>query len=1608
MEKGTKNKTLKRCVIAVAVTLLLIILLPFTLYIPFVQSIVKDYVAEKVSEATGWDVSIGAFHLKFPLAVDIADVQVLDANRDTMLLARQLTADVELLPLLDKQINVRKASLREGFYRMVTEDSALTLRAKLQSCDVADARIDLGRNDVAVAEATAADGDVTLHYDPTRKKPSDDTTSEYWTIEAGKALLSNVRYRMDLLPVIDSLDAVIGNASALNCKVDTRRCTVDCDDLTVDGLKAAYFYPSEQWLAEHPEVAFPVDTIAKKQPSPDWVVKGRHVQLRNGSGLYAMRGAKPAKGFDPYYISGDSLHFDITDFFNKASDVKLAINTIGGRERCGLEVTSGHGIVTIDSTAVTLDKLTMATRRSKLTAQGTVPYDIMAANPAKALDLVASASVSPDEVVMFAPAAGDYTRYLPSRSNIDLDLDINGSMADALVRKGRIDIPGMARLAIDGTFSNILAANRRARLNIDGNIGQLNQAKGLFLDRTTAEQVNLPPMAAKGNIVIDGNSYAGRLTATTGAGRMALDGSVNLNSERYDVNVKTDNFPIQSILPKSQLGNVTGHFAARGAGFNPLANGVATDADVNLSSITFNGREYRDVTLNGRIVDGRLTARANSQNEALDLALDIQSSIANDYYDYSVDGRINDLDLQRLGFSDVPFDIRMGLSSMGTIDLRNSYYDVTAALSNVDVTYDQQRYVSEAATATLLASPDTVKASINEGDLTADAHFSCSLDTLLSRSSLLAGILNRQIEKRWLNFAEINDALPRFDLMARMGGNNLLSEFLRGSDMGVRNLNLTASKDSLLNLSGRALGLKTPSFTLDTVVIDAHQQGSDLNYAIHLGNKKGNLDDFAVTDLSGSLGNNSIKALVQQANRKGVTGFDFGVNAFINGDILSLNLFPENAIIGYKSWRINPDNYINYDIQRFQLDGNLNIENDNGYLSIASEPNPDSIRNDLHINIDDVNLAEWLSLSPLSPAIKGKLSATSTITSGDGLYIGSGTIGLGGITYGSAYLGNFDLNLNINYDPASGNNTAQAILVADDIEALTVTGSLNGKATHIDAIAEHFPLRVVNPFLPEGTVQLDGYLNGDLDLTGSIDEPSIKGFIKADSAEVILPTFGSHLNIDTTRLNIDGNSFFFRDFALYGANGNPLSVNGSFSLKNLSPYLDLSFEGNNVQIIDSKQRKESMIFGSGFANLRGAVKGRVSRLNVDANVTVLPTTNVTYVMSDDVTTLSQTSADGLVEFVQFNKPEGEDEAADAQAKHVESFGMNITAPINVQRGSIINVFLDPSGKDIVQISGNGNLTYTQNFIGDRRLQGRYSVNSGFVKYHPPLISEKFFTLTPGSYVSFSGDMSNPTLDLHATSNQAAMVVTDSSNPTRVNFIISASVKNSLSNMAVGFDLAADNNSYVQSELTAMTPQQRSAQAINLMLHGTYSSQTSSTAAAGNANLLYSVLSSQINKFASKAFKGVDISFGISQYNDNSGLYSSRGMNYSYQISKSFFNDRFKMTVGGFYDTSASTDATIAENLFSNVAFEYALNQRGTMFVKLYNKLSDNNIYRQQVNVTGASFVIRRKLSNLRNLFRFNFRRKPAATETPAPSTTVTTNADGVTVISPNTPENESK
>ncbi len=88
------------------------------------------------------------------------------------------------------------------------------------------------------------------------------------------------------------------------------------------------------------------------------------------------------------------------------------------------------------------------------------------------------------------------------------------------------------------------------------------------------------------------------------------------------------------------------------------------------------------------------------------------------------------------------------------------------------------------------------------------------------------------------------------------------------------------------------------------------------------------------------------------------------------------------------------------------------------------------------------------------------------------------------------------------------------------------------------------------------------------------------------------------------------------------------------------------------------------------------------------------------------------------------------------------------------------------------------------------------------------------------------------------------------------------------------------------------------------------------------------------------------------------------------MSKTLFNDRFKIIVGGNYSTDANADENFSQNLINDIAFEYMINRSGSMYVRLFRHTGYESILEGEVTQTGVGFVLRRKINSMRDLFRW--------------------------------------
>ena len=116
------------------------------------------------------------------------------------------------------------------------------------------------------------------------------------------------------------------------------------------------------------------------------------------------------------------------------------------------------------------------------------------------------------------------------------------------------------------------------------------------------------------------------------------------------------------------------------------------------------------------------------------------------------------------------------------------------------------------------------------------------------------------------------------------------------------------------------------------------------------------------------------------------------------------------------------------------------------------------------------------------------------------------------------------------------------------------------------------------------------------------------------------------------------------------------------------------------------------------------------------------------------------------------------------------------------------------------------------------------------------------------------------------------------------------------------------------------------------------------------------------------------------------------MNYSYKVSKSLFDDRFKIVVGGNYTTDADADENFSQNLISDISFEYLLNKQGTRYIRLFRHTGYESILEGEITQTGVGFVYKKKIRSLRDLFNWLRVRKKEEV-TPLPLTPVSLDSE---------------
>lgn len=1556
--------------------LIFLLLIPVLLYIPPVQDAAVRFATDFVEKSTGMKIGIGRFRLSFPLDVSLRDVYVLEASGDTMVRAREAIADVKLLPLLKLDIQINKVRLNDGYYRMMAADSSMVLAVRAGMLELDDkSSVDIRRSRILLNRTLLRDGNLSLFMDVWKKKndtsDSDTTASAPFVIVANDLRMENFSFGMSMLPTIDTMDVALKHIEIKNAKVDLGENLVKWGLASISNGSFKYLTPTAEYVRTHP--------APPSEPStgPPMRIMGDSIAVDSLSAIYAVKGAKPMPGFDASCIEVSGVRLAMRDFYNESSTVRLPLTRLQAAERCGLRISRGSGTVTIDSIGLGIDRLSIATPYSTIDASADVPFALMALQPDADMFVKASGRIGLPDVEAFMPSVRSFTSSVPARKPLDFKIDASGSLSNLSLKNMLAEMPGVVRIDASGYARNPLDYKRMsARIEFSGSLSDSALANRF----TGMTDMSLPAFSIDGTAQAEGLSYGADFNLTSDAGDLAAVGHVALTPESYEADIRTTGLDVSRFVPDAGVGRVTAEILAHGRGFNPLSGSAVTDALVNIDAVEYNRRSLRDIKLRAALAeDGAFTLTASSPNPGLDMSLDGSGTIHADDYVFDIEASLRDVDVMALGFTD---SICRG---SGEISLRGSaspdkwLYDVDLDVRTLDWTLPSQFiHLPDGLTANFKADPISTLLNVNSNLTAVDFRSDSGLQHLVESFTAVAELASRQIEKRDLAVDSLSSRIPDFTLDFNASGRGLLSQFLDPSGMSIDTVYAHVEKDSIISARVGAFNFNSGSLALDTLSLSLNERGSFLDYKAHLGNRPGTLDEFARVNLNGYLGANRLSAYLNQWNVKGEQGYRIGLTAAMQDSVVSAHVTPLKSTIAYLPWTFNADNYLEFNLLTKHIGANLMASSAESSI-LAKTQMTEQGNEELNVKIDNLHIQDFLKMWALAPRMKGNLDADLHVVYSDLRFKGTGSVGLHDFVYEKTSVGDFDLDLDASYGIKSSTDVNAALKIngrpaMSAYANLKPDGSQSLVPDSVGISLTKFPLGVANPFLGN-SVSLSGYLNGDMKMDGSFAQPVLNGFIAFDSVAVRIPMFGAALKLVEDRLSVKDNVIDINKFNIYAANDNPLEIDGRVDASKFSDIrVNLNANANNFQLVNSDKRSKADLFGKVFLNLGATVKGPVSMLDINANANLLGTTDATYRLNMSPEELSSTDAQDVVRFVNFSDTT---QVAEADSIVESPLNMRINAALTISPGAHLEVLLSDNGTDKVELDPSARLNYFQNYMGDMSLTGTLTLGNGFVRYSFPVLGEKMFTFNPQSTITWNGPVASPVLNVIGTDDVKANV-TSGNNSRLVNFLVTLIATNTPENLKVAFDLSTDDDLSIQNELQSMSADQRQTQAMNLLLYGQYMGQ-GTKASVASGNFLYSYLESTLNSWAAKNIRGVDLSFGVNQYDKTTENSTNTVTSYSYQVSKSLFNNRFKILVGGNYSTD-SADDEIAQNLVSDVTFEYILKQTQTMnmSVRLFRHTGYESILEGEVTEMGAGFVFKRRLENLRSLFRFGRRKRNKA------------------------------
>ncbi len=1547
----------------VAFVLLLPVLIIIALQIPPVQHFATKEITQTLSAKIHSKVKLERVSLGFLRTLQLKGVYIEDQSKDTLLYAKKIEVDVNLLKLINHEVLVNKIKL-DGVYANVYRNA--------------------GKQDFNYAYIAKA----------FQSKSSTDTTKSTWKIELQDIRLSNIRLRYDDVPGGMDLETAL-----IAVDVDFKSLGLDdnhmiVDEAKIDGLKVAVnLFKVDSAIVKQSKDTTTTKTTSSSAPMQFTVNDISIDRTRLVYNNYLQKAV--AKGIDYNRIDVYNLKGDFKDIDVKGANIAVIVNELSLKEKSGIALNALNGKINMQSTGLTVDLNKLKTENSDL--HNALHIDMPMGKGASIGETAMKANFKEEIIAM-----KDLLYFMPAMDSLEMLKDkklsfsgnLKGKLKDFTFKNVALKLDGQTSLKAD-IIAKGLPDVKKTYFDLD--LKDLNVNSNFiasFMPKNASSGVDIP---ALGQINIKGKTKgyainsASDFTIKTAVGiivaKAAVTTDTSFNLKSYQGNIVIAAFNLGKVLKQKDLGKLTMQASATGEGMN------VKSFEATVASVEYNKYIYHKLSVSGsmvnKIVKAALVTKDTSFTSDLKLVADLKKS------SYKADGKLSQIDLYDTHFMTSPLTFSMDINAdvqYKTMDSILGY----VRLHKLNFTNNTQNVDLDSFIVNSKLNNGMHTFTINSPLLQAEVAGKFDVNEL-------PGIYNFSVS-RYKDTTKLHipnqKHTKNIELVVKAGNLSPLTQLFVPQLTVLEGITFTGSYTAIpgtLKLAANVQSVTYGTNHVNGIAFTSNGNSFFTDFTAGVESIVTGSNTINKTIVSGTYKKDNLKFNLKVYDQKAPTHLNLDAALVMRKDTFILNLPTANIFIKGKQWDVNDHNKIVY-AKDYLVVKDFELSQGNQKISLMSTMAGEEKKT--NALIENINLSDLAELGgftsyKIKGALNGRVEVTDMFTSqGINASISLDSLGINNQSVGNLKLTALKQTTNEKIDI-----TLNLKGPGNDMSANGYYSMAKGNPLQFDIKIAQLALHPLQPFAKAFAYSLDGNITANFKIGGTASAPSIAGNLLFDGPNAIgLVATNSLYRLTNQQVIFNETSIQLNKFTIQDSSGNQAVANGYMfhnNFKNIK--FAMTFDTDNFQLIDSEYAPDVAVYGHLYAALHVKLNGPLEDLIIHVNAT----TNKGTVLNVPLASSEGTAA--LPSYVHFSKIEEATDwsvssaqqkkvkkPANTKAPQVDLSKFDIRGNINLTKDATLNIVIDPVNGDQVQAIGHGSLSLDFNSQNDINIYGMYTIDSGSYNFSFASLVKKNFKLKKGSTISWAGDPENAKLNLTAvyvTSTSRYELVEDQASFMSKDQIQAAkrilpvdvylNIGGEMLAPAITFDLSVPegndplNGNIVSQRISQIRsdPNELNKQVFSLIVLGKFMTTTGTTS-GGSGNLameqlnesVSKVLNQELNKLSNDYLKGIQLNVNVQSLDPS---YGAMAQNAQVSATKQI-NSRISVSAGG----NVNVNSNYGNGQFAgDYDVYYRVNPNGTITLKFFRTSSQNMYTNGLTTQTGFSLNTRKEFNKWKYLFK---------------------------------------